>query len=194
MLVDTIKDYLKSNRRLVIPSFGAFIVKESGEIIFSELLKRDDGVLRTLLISQGLREIEAAARIDRFIFECRHALQQSGVCPVAEFGTFRRDSEGVITFDSTIPARVAIPLQDVAQVPAQNPIPQSQPRTQTNKQHKRPRKYRGGFVMWFAWTVIILSLAALGYGIYCMATAPKENIEAQMDAQRIPMIQVPEQQ
>ena len=67
MVVETINEYLKSNRRLVIPSFGAFVTKEDGQIIFSELLKRDDGVLRGLLVANGMREIEAAGKIDRFI-------------------------------------------------------------------------------------------------------------------------------
>ena len=79
MIVDTINEYLKVNRRLVIPTFGAFVVKDGGVIIFSELLKTDDGVLKGLLVSQGLREIEAAGKIDRFIFEVRHALMQGGI-------------------------------------------------------------------------------------------------------------------
>ena len=40
MIVDVINEYLKSNRRLVVPGFGAFLAKEDGEIIFSELLKK----------------------------------------------------------------------------------------------------------------------------------------------------------
>ena len=71
MIVDIINGYLKSNRRLVIPSFGAFLAKEDGEIIFSELLKKDDGVLREVMMSKGRSEIEVAGAIDRFIFEVR---------------------------------------------------------------------------------------------------------------------------
>ena len=47
MLVQTISQYLGSHKRLVVPQLGTFIVKEPGvSIVFSELLKRDDGVLR----------------------------------------------------------------------------------------------------------------------------------------------------
>lgn len=71
-----IADYLESNKRLVLPQLGAFIVKEAeGRIIFSELLRRDDGVFRSLLMAQGMGEMEAAAAVDRFIFDIRHALQ-----------------------------------------------------------------------------------------------------------------------
>lgn len=185
------------------------MVKESGEVLFSELLKSDDGILRGLLVSKGLREIEAAGIVDRFIFEIRHALQESGICPIAGLGTFRRDAEGIITFDPTKPAVAAIPIRE--RQPIYQPQPHrpaaAQPVTPHTTQsaatpsavppHRRvatPRpnpKRSGGFIMWFAGIVIAGALFALGYGIYCMATAPDKDLDAQMDAQRIPMIEVP---
>lgn len=209
MVIDTINEYLQHNRRLVVPSFGAFVVKESGDIIFSELLKRDDGVLRGLLVAKGLREIEAAGKVDRFIFEVRHALQDTGICPVAGLGTFRKDAEGVILFDCAKPEVVPIPMQPVRPVqPAANmatpssaaqptPPPMATPRP-------RPRPQKGGNytlaskgilsrgIMWFVGLVIAGALIALGYGVYCMATAPEMDIDAQMDAQRIPMMEIPQ--
>lgn len=199
MVVDIINEYLKSNRRLVIPSFGAFVTKEDGQIIFSELLKKDDGVLRGLLVANGMREIEAAGKIDRFIFEIRHALMQSGVCPVADLGTFYRSEEGVITFDSTKPAAVAIPAAAVAE-PA-TPVAPVTPVTPVTPipvnpvapVRKKPRATRGGgFVMWFAAIVIAGALFALAYGLYTMATAPDDDLDMQMEAQRIPLIEIPQ--
>ncbi len=76
MLIHTISQYLESHKRLVVPQLGTFIVKEPGvSIVFSELLKRDDGTLRRLLIGGGLSELEAAGEIDRFVFEVRHAVE-----------------------------------------------------------------------------------------------------------------------
>ena len=199
MVVDTINEYLKSNRRLVIPSFGAFVVKGDGDIIFSELLKSDDGVLRGLLVAQGMREIEAAGKIDRFIFEIRHALMQGNICPVADLGTFHRTAEGVITFDSTTPALVAIPAAAAEPVrPAAvttpvspvTPIPVSTPSAASRKGANKRRS--GGFVMWFAGIVILGALLALAYGIYTMVTVPSDDLDARMDAQRIPMIEIPQ--
>ena len=64
MLIHTISQYLESHKRLVVPQLGTFIVKEPGvSIVFSELLKRDDGTLRRLLIGGGLSELEAAGEI-----------------------------------------------------------------------------------------------------------------------------------
>ena len=45
VLIPIIKQYLAAHKRLVVPQLGAFIVKEpERSIVFSELLKRDDGV------------------------------------------------------------------------------------------------------------------------------------------------------
>lgn len=198
MVVDTINEYLKSNRRLIIPTFGAFVVKGDGDIIFSELLKNDDGILRGLLVAKGMREIEAAGKIDRFIFEIRHALMQCNVCPVADLGTFYRSAEGVITFDSTKPAVVAIPAAAEPVRPTAvttpispvTPIPVSTPSAAPRKGANKRRS--GGFVMWFAGIVILGALLALAYGIYTMVTVPSDDLDAQMDAQRIPMIEIPQ--
>ena len=54
MLIPVITQYLETHKRLVIPQLGAFIVKEPGRaVLFSELLKRDAGVLRGLLWGAG---------------------------------------------------------------------------------------------------------------------------------------------
>ena len=89
IIVEIIAEHLQSNRRLVIPTFGAFMVKESGEMVFSDLLRTDDGVLTSLLHSRGFNEMEAAVTIDRFIFEVRHELEQYGYCLLGEVGTLR---------------------------------------------------------------------------------------------------------
>ena len=210
MLVGIINEYLKSNRRLVIPSFGAFVVKGGGDIIFSELLKSDDGVLRALLMGQGMSEIETAAAIDRLIFEVRHDLQESGRCFVANLGTFTRNAEGVLVFEKVKPEQYIIPAaaaEPVAPVTPVTPIEPAKPvepvvvavpttpplrPAAPAKPRKAPaRKSSGGFVMWIAGIVIAGALLALGYGLFCMWNTPDRDIDEQMDAQRIPMIQIP---
>lgn len=100
MLVKIISHYLETNKRLVIPQLGAFIVKSPLEsILFSELLKRDDGVLRALLIESGMSEIEAVGAIDRFVFEVRHALKNDAKYILDEFGIIFFNSAGVISFE-----------------------------------------------------------------------------------------------
>lgn len=95
MLVQTISQYLGSHKRLVVPQLGTFIVKEPGvSIVFSELLKRDDGVLRGLLREAGVGELEAAGEIDRFVFEVRHAAQHGQEFRLDGFGVLRPGPNG----------------------------------------------------------------------------------------------------
>lgn len=92
--------HLESNKRLVVPQLGAFIVKESAgrEVIFSELLRRDDGVFRSLLVQQGMGELEAAAAIDRFVFDIRHALQHGTPFILEGLGALLYGPDNAIVF------------------------------------------------------------------------------------------------
>ena len=99
MLIHTISQYLTTHKRLVVPQLGAFIVKEPGRsILFSELLKRDDGVLRGLLRDEGMGELEAAGEIDRFVFEVRHAVQRSSTYEIEGLGAMKPGPNGTIAF------------------------------------------------------------------------------------------------
>lgn len=99
VLTAVVTQYLESHKRLVIPQFGAFIVKEPGhEVLFSELLKRDDGVLRGLLRARGLGDLEAAGEIDRFVFEVRHAVERGAEYRMSGFGVLKPGPNGTIAF------------------------------------------------------------------------------------------------
>lgn len=100
MLIESITKYLLTNKRLVVPNLGAFIVKIPGEkILFSNLMKGDDGVLRQLLTQMGISELEAAGLIDRFVFEVNYRLQNGGVCDISGFGRMVAGANGSISFE-----------------------------------------------------------------------------------------------
>lgn len=99
MIVELISKYLETHKRLVIPNLGTFIVKVPGEsVLFSNLIKNDDGVLRSLLAADGVSEMEAAAAVDRFVFEVRFRLQNNGVCRLGGFGELRSGANETVTF------------------------------------------------------------------------------------------------
>lgn len=127
MLSHIISQYLRSQKRLVIPQMGAFIVKDPDRsVVFSEFLKRDDGVLRGLLRQTGVGDLEAAGEIDRFVFEARHALQQGADFPLEGLGVLKPGPNGTIAFvhDPHVVASVyeaqvraqAEPVEDAAEV------------------------------------------------------------------------------
>lgn len=99
VLLAVLTEYLETHKRLVVPQLGAFLVKETGRsVVFSELMKRDDGVLRGLLYDEGLSEVEAAGAIDRFIFGVRHAVENGTDYRLAGFGTMKSGPNGTIVF------------------------------------------------------------------------------------------------
>lgn len=102
MIVELITKYLENNKRLVVPNLGAFIVKQgkNGErkVLFSNLIKGDDGIMRALLIEKGVSELEAAGVIDRFVFEVNHRLDNGGVCALEGFGALKRAANGSMSF------------------------------------------------------------------------------------------------
>lgn len=125
MLIPVLSRYLAVHKRLVVPQLGAFIVKQTGEsILFSELLKRDDGVLRQLLCEAGLSELEAAGEIDRFVFEVRHAVEHGAEYPLPGFGVmkpgpnrtiaFAYDPQPVVAEPEVVPDAAAAGAADVA--------------------------------------------------------------------------------
>lgn len=121
-LLTVITDYLKSHKRLVIPQLGVFLVKEPGKsLVFSELMKRDDGVLRELLCARGLSEIEASGRIDRFVFEVRHAVEGGSEYPLAGFGTMKPGPNGTIAFEYKPAEGEAAAVPSEPEVPAETP-------------------------------------------------------------------------
>ena len=120
-----IADYLQTNKRLVLPQLGAFIVKEAeGQIRFSELLRRDDGVFRSLLTAQGMGELEAAAAVDRFVFDIRHALQHGTPFILEGLGALLCGPDNTIVFKYA-PSRGKSDLEAMAAREVhQEPIPE----------------------------------------------------------------------
>ena len=225
---NVIYKYLQHNRRLVIPNLGAFMVKASGEIIFSELLKGDDSVFRTLLTAEGLSEFEIAAVTDRFVFEVRHAIGNQGCYILGDWGALVKGADGSLLFEkrnaedikveqksiSKIEEPLARPevkvevKENVAPQPTPQPKPappKEEPKVKTEhkavpqKPHAEPAKPRvvsaqrrpiaqqkrgaDRFIV-LAAIVLILALAAIGYGYYVSQLAPDAD-DAQMEALRV---------
>ncbi|MBO7282099.1 MAG: hypothetical protein J6U73_01685 [Alistipes sp.] len=107
LITNILIEYLKHNKRIVVPKLGAFIVKQpSGIIRFTDLIRNDDGVLRSLLIAYGISELEAIGKIDRYVFEIRHALSQGEKYTIANLGEFRSGENNTILFSHKSEPRV----------------------------------------------------------------------------------------
>lgn len=99
LLTNIITEYLKHNKRLVVPKLGTFIVKpQSGAILFSDLMRGDDGVLRSLLMAYGMKELEANGLIDRLVFEVRHSTSRGERYTIEGLGDFQQGPNNTIAF------------------------------------------------------------------------------------------------
>ena len=99
MIDAVISKYLESHRRLVIPQLGAFLVKMPDHVVvFSEFMKQDDGVLRDLLIADGMTDVEAAGEINRFVFSVRHNIKHNSSYPVGGVGILSMGPNSTIAF------------------------------------------------------------------------------------------------
>jgi nucleoid DNA-binding protein len=101
MVGKVIHEYLDGgHKKVTVPGFGTFMRKPSGEIIFVDLIQKDDGVLRELVEDYGnYGEVEAMALIDRFIFEVKHSIERTGSAQIDDFGTMFLDEKGLYQFD-----------------------------------------------------------------------------------------------
>lgn len=88
MINKIIAEYLRTNKRLVVPHFGAFIRKENSEaIVFVPFLKKDDGVLQQLLVSEyGMDSADAQAVIDEYIAEIKESIAARGAYVIEGVG------------------------------------------------------------------------------------------------------------
>ena len=204
IVVKIISEYLRTNRRLVVPAFGAFMVKESGERVFSDLLRNDDGVLASLLRSRGLNEMEAAVTIDRFIFEMRHDLEMYGYYRLGEVGTLRVEPDTKVLrlyppvqgempkAKPYIPQPVIEEKREVVATEVKTPSAPvtseiistpNEPKIATApKSSVKPRK-RFDLVMVVAIVIVLAALLAIGYGWYVSTLAEGDDVA--MDALRV---------
>uniref|UniRef100_UPI004055C858 hypothetical protein n=1 Tax=Alistipes sp. TaxID=1872444 RepID=UPI004055C858 len=128
MLTQIIAHYMTTHRRLVIPQLGAFLRKnEQEELLFTEMLKRDDGVLLTLLREQGYSELEAQGMIDRFVFELRHTVESGAVFRADHLGLFARGSQSNLCFRYLphVEQEGAQPLQEEPKEPSKGQAAES---------------------------------------------------------------------
>ena len=145
MINKIIAEYLRTNKRLVVPHFGAFIRKENSEaIVFVPFLKKDDGVLQQLLVSEyGMDSADARAVIDEYIAEIKESIAARGAYVIEGVGRLMTDSNGICYLElGAAPAQAAAvrPVDTASPVgPASFPAPSAEPARHTKiQQQARP--------------------------------------------------------
>ncbi|MDR3287583.1 MAG: SPOR domain-containing protein, partial [Prevotellaceae bacterium] len=121
MIQNKLKSLVLSNRRLIIPTIGAFLVNQQGVVTFSSFLKYDDGLLAKLLCEQEHISEEDAQQIIRgFAHEVLDTITIGNKFQIANFGYFSTDNHGNVMF--TVENAVAEPIN-----PYIPPVVETQP-------------------------------------------------------------------
>lgn len=131
MIDKIVTAYLKNNKRLVIPDFGAFINKDNEEVVFVEFLKKDDQVLSSLLCKEySIDEVDARNVIEEYVAMIRRAVGTTGRYAIDGLGFIRTDANGLysLAYDPRArkeAAEVIVPAPQEPAAPAvQAPPPQ----------------------------------------------------------------------
>ena len=95
-----IEAYLQRENRLIIPNVGTLLKrKESGEIVFVEMLKKNDGKLEALVAAQfGVAAEEAAAIVEGYVEEIGRQITTSRKFIIDGVGVLLVGANGALDF------------------------------------------------------------------------------------------------
>lgn len=97
-----IKEALKDSKTIILPGFGALtkINETTGELMFMDYLKYDDGVLAQFISQkEGISEQEAKNLLAKHSREITAILNKGEVYSIYNFGTFFKNSQGNYEFE-----------------------------------------------------------------------------------------------
>lgn len=94
-------ELIKSNNRVIVPNFGAFIVsRDAGTtVLFNNFLSFNDGLLINHISSKkGIETTEATDLVSDFVDKVKKELDDKGEYSIDKLGTFTKDQNGILRF------------------------------------------------------------------------------------------------
>lgn len=112
MIATYIQELLATNNRVIVPNYGAFLVRATSkskdantlkeklkDIYFSPFLKFNDELLEKYIIKkEGVSKEQAAEKITKFIDEVKKELDLEKPYSIKDFGQFVADKQGKVQF------------------------------------------------------------------------------------------------
>ena len=101
MVDEVLVQCLENYRRVVLPGFGAFIRKEEGgDVVFVDLLRRDDSVLVSqLMTAYHTTEVSAKAMAEDYVAGIRDGVMRDGSFIIAGLGILTATPDGRYRFE-----------------------------------------------------------------------------------------------
>ncbi len=97
-----IVELIKSNNRIIIPGFGAFLIaRERGyTVLFNNFLNFNDGLLAAYIAQkEGITTDQANEQIEQYVSLVKERLHSEGNYTIAQLGTFTRDANNNFHFE-----------------------------------------------------------------------------------------------
>ncbi len=99
-------ELIRQNTRIILPNFGAFLVKDGGEkgfipsnVSFSPFLRYNDGMVEVYVAkSRGISKEEASKAVFDFVENIKNELLEKGFYELEGLGFINRDQRGSLTF------------------------------------------------------------------------------------------------
>lgn len=134
MLSRVIEAILQEKGRVIVPDLGMFVKRPDGRVLFSELMREDDGAMRSALAA-GRGETEAQQLIEEFVAGVNKTLNRGLSYRLEGFGVLSLDDRGGIVFHSKAATEPAPePKSEPAPEPELQPVQEPQPAPQPELQ------------------------------------------------------------
>ena len=141
MIATYIQDLLATNNRVIVPNYGAFLVRATSkskdantleeklkDIYFSPFLKFNDELLEKYIIKkENITKEQAAQKITQFIEDVKKELDQGKPYIIEGFGQFVADKQGKVQFLT------------VTKEGAEKPKEEKKPETKTSTKKSEPK-------------------------------------------------------
>lgn len=116
MIATYIQELLATNNRVIVPNYGAFLVRATSkskdannlkdklkDIYFSPFLKFNDELLEKYIIKkEGVTKEQASEKIKQFIEDVKKELDQEKPYSIPNFGQFVADKQGKVQFNTIV--------------------------------------------------------------------------------------------
>ncbi len=141
MLGNYFRELLEKYNRVIIPDFGAFLVKDTGDVrdiantTFSPFLRYNDGLIENFLSEkEDLTKADATVKVKEYVDHLKSQLEKGEKVYLPQLGYFSLDSRGTIQFlldtSGKEPKEPPLPSKPVETAVAEKlPEPEKQPPT-----------------------------------------------------------------
>ena len=130
MLENYFKELLEKHNRVIIPDFGAFLVKDTGDdrnisnTTFSPFLRYNDGLVENFLSEkEQLTKSDASIKVREYVEQLKSRVESGEKVLLPGLGYFSQDTRGAIQF--TVDILGDTPIPSTKSKPADKPIEQS---------------------------------------------------------------------